>query len=260
VSPDASWTFSPGPAILLTAATVLYVLRWRESGRPPERLAAFLGGIACIAIALLSPVDRLGEQLFLMHMTQHVLLLDLAPILIYLGLTKVILRPVTRRLLPLERRAGVLMHPATAVVLYVGVMWGWHVPALYDAANENAFVHVIEHMMFSAVGFLYWWHVLSPIRPRHRMTGLGPAGFMLSTKVGVGLLGVALTFAPEPLYAFYEGQPDWWGLSPQTDQAIGGAIMALEQGVVMGIALAFLFIRMLGESERDEQRAERYAA
>ncbi len=260
MSPDASWTVSPGPLVLIGALTVAYVLRWNRVGASAPRLLLFLGGIACLAVALLTPVDGLGEQLFFMHMVQHVLLLDLAPILLLLGLTKVILRPVTRRVITLEQRAGLLMHPVTAVVLYVGTMWLWHVPALYDAAAANAFVHVLEHLSFSVAGGLYWWHVLSPIRPRHRLAGLGPAGYMLSTKVGVGLLGVALTFAPEPLYAFYADQPDWWGLSPQTDQSIGGAIMALEQGIVMGVALAFLFVRMLSESEREEQRAERYAA
>jgi cytochrome c oxidase assembly factor CtaG len=260
VSPDVSWSVSFGPLILIGALTAAYVLRWNRVGAAWARLALFLGGIAALAIALLSPVDGLGEQLFFMHMVQHVLLLDVAPVLLLLGLTKVILRPVTRRVLTIERRAGVLLHPITAVVLYVGTMWVWHVPALYDAAAANAFVHVLEHLSFAVAGGLYWWHVFSPIRPRHRMAGLGPAGYMLSTKVGVGLLGVALTFAQEPLYAFYADQPDWWGLAPQTDQAIGGAIMALEQGVVMGIALAFLFVRMLGESEREEQRAERYAA
>ncbi len=260
MSPDASWSVSPGPLVLIFGLAALYVLRWNRVGATWSRLGLFLGGVACLAVALLTPVDRLGEQLFFMHMVQHVLLLDLAPVLLLLGLTKVILRPVTRRVLTLERRAGPLLHPVTAVVLYVATMWVWHVPALYDAAAANPFVHALEHLSFAVAGGLYWWHVLSPIRPRHRMAGLGPAGYMLSTKVGVGLLGVALTFAPEPLYAFYADQPDWWGLSPLTDQAIGGSIMALEQGIVMGVALAFLFVRMLSESEREEQRAERFAA
>ena len=83
---------------------------------------------------------------------------------------------------------------------------------------------------------------------------------MLSTKVLVGILGIAITFAPDALYAFYEDQAPIWGLSADDDQALAGAIMALEQSIVMGIALAWLFVRALAESESDEQRAERYAA
>jgi putative membrane protein len=259
VSPDASWSISPGPIVLLTAATVLYVVRWRAVGESPWRLVLFLSGIAMTAAALVSPIDTLGEQLFLMHMVQHLMLLDLAPILIILSFTKKLLRPATKRMLGVERRAGFFAGPVFAITAYVLTMWLWHIPALYDGANENAFVHVLEHLAFSIAGGLYWWHIFSPIRPRARMLGLGPAAYMASTKVLVGLLGVFLTFASSSFYAFYEGQPRYWGLSPSEDQAIGGAIMALEQMIVMGAAFAWLFVRMLSESERDEQRAERFA-
>ena len=257
--PDAAWSLSPGPIVLLSAATVAYLVRWWRVRESPARLALFLGGIACVAAALLSPVDVLGEQLFFMHMSQHLLLLDFAPILIILGLTRKLLRPVTRRLVDVERRAGFLATPVFAITLYVVTMWVWHVPALYDGALESPLLHVAEHLSFALAGGLYWWHVFSPIRSRHRLLGLGPAGYMASTKVFVGLLGVFLTFSPGSFYAFYERQPRFWGLSPSEDQAVGGAIMALEQMIVMGAAFAFLFVRMLSESEREEQRAERYA-
>jgi putative membrane protein len=258
VSPDASWSLSPGPIVLLTAATVAYAVRWWRVRESPLRLALFLLGIACVAAALLSPIDRLGEQLFFMHMIQHLLLLDFAPILILLGLTRKLLRPVTRRLLTLEQRAGWLGTPVFAITLYVATMWVWHLPALYDGALESEVVHVAEHFAFSIAGALYWWHIFSPIRSRHRLLGLGPAGYMASTKILVGLLGVFLTFASASFYAFYERQPRFWDLSPSDDQAVGGAIMALEQMIVMGAAFAWLFVRMLTESEKEEVRAERF--
>ena len=86
---------------------------------------------------------------------------------------------------------------------------------------------------------------------------MGPVVYMLATKVFVGLLGILLAFAPDAIYDFYERQPGYWGLSPGTDQAVGGLIMALEQSIVMGVALVFLFIRALSESEREDKRAER---
>ncbi|HEX8208365.1 MAG TPA: cytochrome c oxidase assembly protein [Solirubrobacteraceae bacterium] len=258
MSPDASWTFSPGAIVLLLFATGLYVARWRRSGAPAGRLLLFLGGILAVAAAILSPIDRLAEQLLLMHMVQHLLLLDLAPILIILGFTKILLRPATRRLMPIEKAAGPLAHPAFAVAFYVAAMWIWHIPALYDAALENSGLHVFEHLVMSAAGGLYWWHVLSPIRPRVPLQGLSGAAYMLTTKVFLGILGVVLTFAPESFYAFYEDQPRYWGLDAQEDQAIAGAIMALEQGIVMGIALAYLFVKLLAESDREDERAERF--
>lgn len=259
VSPDAGWTLEPGAIVLVAALTFIYVRRWRQIDGSAWRLASFLGGMALVLVALCSPVDRLAEQLFFMHMIQHLLLLDLAPILVLLGLTKVLLRPLTRRLMRVERAAGPLAHPVFAIALYVATMALWHVPAMYDAALEVPVVHVLEHLAFGIAGGLYWWHLLSPIRARQRLGGMGPVVYMLATKVLVGLLGIMLAFAPDAIYGFYEEQPGYWGLSPETDQAVGGLIMALEQSIVMGVALVFLFVRALGESDREDERAERYA-
>jgi cytochrome c oxidase assembly factor CtaG len=266
LSPDASWTFSPGVLAAVAAGGVVYVRRWRaaraEEGAwaaPGWRLACFLGGLALVLVALVSPVDRLGEQLFVMHMAQHLLLIDLASILLILGLSRVILRPVTRRVQRIERAAGPLAHPAFAVVLYVAGIWLWHVPAAYDAALEHPVVHALEHLTFGLAGGLYWWHLLSPIRSRHRLAGLGPIAYMFSAKIAVGMLGIMLTFSPDALYAFYEQRPRYWGMSAVTDQNVGGAVMTLQQSVVMVIAMVVLFIRLLGEAEQESRRRERYA-
>ena len=265
-SPDASWTFEPTVLALVIAAGYLYMRRFRavraELGTlalPGWRAACFLAGLACVLIALVSPVDRLGEQIMTMHMVQHLLLLDLAPVLCLLGLTRVLMRPVTRQTLRLERSAGPLAHPAFAALLYVGVMWAWHVPALYDAALEHSTVHVLEHLIFAIAGGLYWWHLLGPIRSRHRLSGLAPLAYMIGTKIAVGLLGIGLTFSPNALYAFYEHQPRYWGLTPGDDQAVAGLIMALEQSIVMGIVLTWLFVRLLSEADAEDLRRERYA-
>jgi cytochrome c oxidase assembly factor CtaG len=193
-------------------------------------------------------------------MVQHLLVVDVSAILLILGLTRVVLRPVTRRVQRVERAAGPLAHPVTAVALYVAGMWLWHVPALYDGALRHAGLHALEHLTFAAIGLLYWWHLLSPIRSRHRLGGLGPVAYMFSGKIGLGLLGVLLTFSPSVLYDFYAQLPRFWGLSAHADQSIGGALMALEQSLVMGAAIVWLFVRALGESEREEQHVERYGA
>lgn len=259
--------FSPEPTVLIgvAAMSALYVMGWRRARatstrhRPGwGRLALFMGGQLTVLVALVSPVDALGDQLLVMHMLQHVLLLDVAPILCILGFNKVLLRPVTRRLNAIERRAGYIAHPAFAVIAYAGFMWLWHVPAMYDAALRSAYVHALEHACFAAAGSLYWWHLLSPIRSRMRLGGVGPVGYMVTTKLLVGVLGIVLAFAPASFYPFYEHHPHYWGLSPSEDQSMAGLLMALEQSVVMGIALAWIFVRMLGESETEAQRAERY--
>jgi putative membrane protein len=253
--------------VLCALALFVYVRRWlgvrRDAGTRRAsvgRLLCFCGGIALVLVALVSPLDRLADDLFVMHMTQHVLLLDLVPILAILGLTRVILRPATARMQRLERAVGPVAHPVFAVCLYVAAMWVWHVAALYDGALRHPALHALEHVTFASAGLLYWWHLLSPIRSRHRLRGLGPVAYMVSTKIAVGLLGIFLTFSPTLLYRYYAHKPHYWGMSPTTDQQVGGALMALEQSVVMGIALAVLLFRVLSESEREEQRAERYGS
>jgi cytochrome c oxidase assembly factor CtaG len=100
--------------------------------------------------------------------------------------------------------------------------------------------------------------VLSPIRSRKRLTGLGSVAYMTGGKLLVGLLGIVLAFAPDVIYPFYAHKPHYWGLTPLEDQSLAGLVMALEQSIVMGIALVWLFVRMLIESEREQQRKERY--
>jgi cytochrome c oxidase assembly factor CtaG len=265
VSVHAGWTFAPIVLVALVAYAGIYAARWRtaraEGGSRAAgagRLALWCTGVGCLFLALVSPIDDLGEQLATMHMVQHLLIADLAPICLVLGLTKWILRPATRRIHRIERAAGPFGHPAFGVVAYVGAMWSWHVPALYDAALEHPMVHALEHATFFGAGLLYWWHLLSPIRSRLRLSGLGPVLYMASTKVLVGFLGVLLAFSPDLLFSFYETGSTRWGMTAVTDQHVAGLVMALEQSVVMGIALAYLFARMLAESEEEDRRAERY--
>lgn len=267
VAPDTSWTFEPGAAALILVLGVLYVRRWRAVRRTPDRfrgapvwrLWMFLLAEVLLVAALLSPIDRLAEQVFAMHMTQHVILLDFVPVLLMLSLTRILLRPVTRRMQVLEENAGLLMHPAVAVTAYILVMSVWHIPALYDAALRHSLVHVVEHVCFLSAGLLYWWHLLSPIRSRMRGGPFAPVIYMLVTKLFVGMLGIVITFAPDPLYDFYVDAPRVWGLTPLDDQGLAGAIMAVEQSIVMGIVLAWLFVQALGESQRADERAERFS-
>ena len=265
MAPQITWSLEPTILVGLGALALVYLSGWRrarlagEHHRPGTgRLALFGTGLLTILAALVSPIDSLGDQLMVMHMLQHILLLDIAPILLILGLTKVLLRPVTRRLQTVERRAGFLAHPVFAVLAYAGFMWLWHVPAMYDLALRHSGIHALEHICFAVGGGLYWWHVLSPIRGRMRLGGLGPVMYMVTTKILVGLLGIVLAFAPHSIYPFYQHHPHYWGLSPSEDQSMAGLLMALEQSIVMGIAVVWLFVRMLTESEREAERAERF--
>jgi putative membrane protein len=137
VSPHIAWSFEPAVLIAIAAALWFYIPRWRlvraehgARGAGRWRLASFVGGLAAVAAALISPIDSISEDVFFVHMIQHVLLLDIAPILLICGQTKLILRPATRRLLRLEESLGWFGRPAFAVVFYIGAVCVWHIPAM----------------------------------------------------------------------------------------------------------------------------------
>lgn len=264
VSPPISWSLEPAPVALALILLAVYVPRWvrvrRSSDRdqaPIWRLCSWVGGTLVLITAQGNPIDGLGDYLLVMHMVQHLMLLDIMPLLLLFGLNRVIMRPITRRVQYLEQRIGFLAKPWFGLIGYTLGMWIWHIPVLYNAAARSDSIHLLEHMTFTAVGFLYWWHLLRPIPARDRMTSMGPVAYMGITKVTVGLLGMALTFAPKGMYAFYNDQPSYWGLTPVADQAMAGALMATEQVLIMGVAFGVLFIRGLKEAETKARREER---
>src|SRR3954462_6664185 len=143
--PRYAWTLDPGPLAAMAVGTWVYVRRFRAArreagGRGAEwwHAACFAAAMVVLLIALVSPVDYLGEHyLFSMHMTQHILLGDIAPLLLLLSLSRVIMRPATRRLQAGERRLGRLASPVRFIVVCLALLYFWHIPALYNAALEH---------------------------------------------------------------------------------------------------------------------------
>ena len=263
--PQLHWLPDPGVLAPIALLVFIYVRRFRaarreEGGRGagwPQALA-FAAGVFALLLAVASPIDGLGEEyLFSAHMVQHVLLGDIAPVLLLLSLSRVIMRPATRRLMAVERRLGPLASPWTGLALWLFLMYFWHIPALYDAALENPIVHLLEHASFFTAGVCVWWPLIQPVPMRHPLKGFQTVGYIGAAKFGLAALGLYLTWSSSVFYPYYEDVPRIWGLSAIADQNAGGAIMMVEQSVTFVIALAFLFSRMLTQSEVDQQRRER---
>ena len=254
----------------ISVLVAIYVRRFRQArreGRGPDgrvrgagaaQAAAFAAGVTALLLALATPLDGLGEDyLFSAHMLQHVLLGDIAPALLLLSLSRVIMRPVTRRLMSVERALGRLASPWTGIALWIGLMYLWHVPAMYEAALRNPAVHVVEHASFFTAGLAVWWPLIQPVPMRRRLTGLSTVAYIGTAKFGLAALGLYLTWSNNLLYDYYAEVPRIWGLSPVGDQNAGGAIMMVEQSLTFVIALVVLFAAMLTQSETDELRRER---
>src|SRR5205823_6787469 len=239
--PRYHWTFDPAQLILLALYVVIYLRRFiraREEaggrGAGPLQFAAFVGAVLVMLAALVSPIDALGEDyLFSMHMVQHILLGDIAPLLVLLSLSRVIMRPLTRRLMSIERALGPFAHPATGIAIWLLFIYLWHIPAMYDAALRHSGIHALEHICFFTGGVALWWPLIQPVPMRRRLTGLGILGYLLVAKIIVGALGIALTWSHGATYSYYEHVPRIWGLNPASDQNVGGAIMMVEQSLVL---------------------------
>jgi putative membrane protein len=263
--PHLHWFADPLVLVPLTLFAGIYVWRFAEArkeaggrGAGPLQALAFAGGMLALLVALVSPLDGLGDAyLFSAHMVQHVLLGDLAPLLILLGLSRVIMRPATRRLTSLERRLGPLASPATGLVAWLVLMYLWHIPALYDAAVEHPAVHVLEHVSFFGAGVALWWPLIQPVPMRRKLTGMQPVAYIGTAKAGLAALGIFLTWSTTAIYPYYEDTPRIWGLSPVEDQNVAGVIMMVEQSLTLALVLVALFIRMLAQSETEQLRRER---
>ena len=263
--PRIQWFADPAVLAPLALMVWVYVRRFRNArreaggrGAGPLQAIAFAGGMLALLAALVSPIDGLGsDYLFSAHMVQHVLLGDIAPLLLLVSLSRVIMRPATRRLMRLERALGPLASPWAAIVIWLGTMYLWHIPAVYDAAAQYPLLHVLEHVSFFAAGVALWWPLIQPVPMRNGLKGMQPLAYIALAKGGLAALGLFLAWSSTAHYPWYEETPRIWGLSPVEDQNVAGVIMMVEQSLTLVIALVVLFMGMLARSEADERRRER---
>jgi cytochrome c oxidase assembly factor CtaG len=209
-----------------------------------------------LVVAVVSPVHELGEEYLSFHMLQHVLLGDLAPLLILAGLTGPLLRPLLA-LGPIGRLRA-LANPLAAFPVWASTLLVWHLPVLYDAAVRHEAVHALEHFSFFAAGIALWLPVLETL-PAPEWFG---TGWKLVYVVGVrgveSVLGnVLLWVAGTPLYGVYVRPHDLFAVTPLTDQSLAGVVMLVEGTLVTLPVLAALFLRLQSEAEARQSLVDR---
>jgi putative copper resistance protein D len=268
------WSFPPLVAIPLLAAAVGWLLLVRRIRRahpaspvPVRRTAAFLGGLAAIAVALMSGIERYDTTLFSVHMVQHLLLMLAAPPLIALAapITQVLraASPDLRRrfLLPLlhSTAARVLGHPLVGWLTFTIVAWASHFSPLFDLALENESIHTVEHVAFLAAGLMFWWPVIAADPAPRRLTYPVRALYLLLQMPPSSFLGMAIVFAEAPLYLHYATLGAPYGINALADQQLAGGIMWLAGDVVLSAAILAVVAAWMRHEERDAPAAERRA-
>ena len=237
---------------------------------PAWRTAAFLLGLFALLLALVSGIDLLATALFSIHMVQHMLLTVAAAPLLLLGapirpmlrgLPRFVRAAAVRRLAhsrPIRAALHLLRHPLIAGALYVGGLYAWHLPALYDAALANERLHVAEHAWFFASALLFWSVVIDPAPFRGTLSYAARLPYLLVAGAAQNtVLGGLLSFSTRLLYDAYARTPERFGLDPVTDQRIGGAVMWVVGDFVFLAAASISFFLWLAEEEEMQRRRER---
>lgn len=252
-----TWTFEPAEIVPLAAVAAAYARRaltLRRRGRPVplRRWLFFASGVAVVALALVSPIDAIGEErLFSVHMLQHVLLGDVGPLLVVLGLDGRLLRPLLR--LRAIRSLRVLAHPLVALPLWAIDLCVWHLPAFYDAALRNNTVHACQHILFFTLGALMWAALFEPLPGPRRFGMAWKSVYLLGMWVVWLALSQAFLWSGHPYYAPYLHVSRTWGLGPLSDQRAGGGVMLVEGSFTMIGVLVWLLFRLFAESEARQQ-------
>jgi putative membrane protein len=268
------WPLDP-PLVAIALAAFLYArgLNRRAVRRRRSRAEAglFAAGLAALVVALAPPLASLDEELFWAHMSQHVLILAVAPPLILLGrpwstiLRALPLRPrrTTVHALgrgswaaPLRVAARRLAAPPAALVLFCGVLVVWHIPAFYDATLSSTAVHELEHTLFLATGFLFWSQLIDSPPFRSSLDFRRRALYSALAMSAGSALGLALAFASAPLYAGYaqlSSRPG--GISALADQHLAAGIMWVPGSIPFAAAFIIFVHRWLDETARDRQRS-----
>jgi putative copper resistance protein D len=268
------WSFDPflvGALLVSAAAWLLLVRRVRRlhPGRPVPlaRTAAFLGGLAAVAVALMSGIERYDTTLFSVHMVQHlILMLVAAPLLALAAPVTQLLRAAShsvraRWLLPVLHSTPVsaLGHPIVAWLTFTVVLWFTHFSPLFDLALEDGGVHQLEHAVYLASSLLFWWPVVAADPARRRLPYPVRALYVLLQLPVNSFLGMAILFAESPLYPHYATLGSPYGITALADQQVAGGLMWLAGDVAFICAVLAVVAAWMRHEERDAPAAERRA-
>lgn len=249
------WHLEP-PILAITVAATLYWVGFRRRlGRrrvAGVEAALFATGLAALVVAF-GPLAALADELFWAHMTQHVLILAVAPPLILLGrpwstigraLPLSVRRPIARGFwsTPLRTAARRLTSAPFALVLFSGTLVAWHIPFFYDATLRSQGVHELEHSLFLATGLLFWSQLIDSPPFRSRLDHPQRALYAVLGTAAGSVFGLVLALASSPLYSDYGQLPSRpGGISALADQHLAAGIM-LVPGSIPFLAACVVFL------------------
>jgi cytochrome c oxidase assembly factor CtaG len=256
------WSLDVLAAALLVLAAGISARGWmRLRRRVPARcrpfhLLAFLLGLDVLLVAMAPPLEALAARSLTAHMTQHLLLMMVAPLLLWLGapVAPILLgipAPVRRAVIALSARAPArrlgraLTHPAVGWVAFAVVAWAWHAPALYELALRSPGWHHVEHACFLGSALLFWWPVVQPWPSRPRWPRWSMIPYLGLAEVQNILLAAVFTLSGRVLYPTYAATAAGAGTAALDDQIVAWVIMWGPGSLMFLLPAGWLIVRLL---------------
>jgi putative membrane protein len=241
-----------GPLMVLG---LLYARRVRTlalTGHPVPgwRQGCFYGGFVVIGVALTS-LGKASQELLFVHMIEHLLLGDVAALLIVLGLTGPLIAPILK--IRLFDRLRVLANPLIAFPLWLIDFYAWHLPALYQGALEHSGLHALEHTMFLGFGINMWMCLFGPLPMPGWFGNAAKLIYIVAVRLAGTALGNIFLWSGTVFYPYYLPTDAAHHLSPIADQNLAGAIMMIEESILTIGLFCWLFLRTARESEERQE-------
>lgn len=265
-----AWTINPLPLLAVVGAALGYWWLVRRVERrhhrnpvPRTRQWAWMGGLAAVVAALLSPIETYSGALLTVHMVQHLLLQFVAaPLLLLAAPVTVLLRavgPTARQGLLVvlhSRLVRALTFPLLAWFLFAAVNWGWHLSDLYDMALEVEWVHYLQHLTLFGAALLFWFPVVGADPGPWRLPHPVRLFYLFLAMPQNSFLGVAILNAAGVLYFHYATSGRDWGPDPLLDQQAAGTLMWVWGDLALILAIVAVIAAWVRQEERRNAREE----
>jgi cytochrome c oxidase assembly factor CtaG len=263
-----SWSLPLGPTLGILLAAVMYWRGWRLATvtRPQElpawRMQCFMAGLLTLWLALASPIDPMGQFLLTAHMTQHLILMSIAPPLIILGAPQVpLLRGLPRWFVrdgvspwitwkPVHWLQRFITHPMFGWLGMNVAFVAWHAPAAYELALRSNTWHYVEHACFFLPALSFWWTVLQPWPSEARWSRWAIPVYLAASDIMNTAVSAPLAFADHVVYPTYLHAPRIFGVSAMTDQVLAGSGMWVIASMISLIPLASTVFSLLAPKRK----------
>ena len=229
-------------------------LPWTLTPRPGQR-AAFYAGLVTLFFSLNGWLHDLSDYyLFSAHMVQHLLLtMAVAPLLV-MGTPGWMLRPALR-VRWIAATARWITRPTRCFILFNVVIAAWHLPVLHNAAMAEHPIHIALHLVFLVAAVLMWWPIISPLPELPRLSYPLQMLYLFLLSIPMSVVAIFIAYASDVLYPAYASAPRLWGITPLTDQFIGGLIMWIPGGLFFVAIISVVFFKWQATGALDSETA-----